>query len=724
VLLALVLVYGIAVVNSSSSSGDKARTVGLNYDKSRGAGSSSDRAQRKKQFKNECHAAIESESDLDASDVDEYTEYVETFDKLDRYLQHLHDGHDGCNLTRNYRAYEHNKRRIAQLNAKAARFEVVNGRVFKENYAVNEFTDCDDVCRAEYLEKDFTFPRTSNPKRRHLQKYIQSAGYSEWELEPDCIVLDQDYFAGVNADTTKQDSMWSQECGAVKDQGVLGTCWAFASTAQFQCNFNAAHQERRVFSEKYATDCSGSAEGKVGAEEGGWQENLDEFYTDNGACSKYHKAYDDTDPTNYDGDCSCDVEKEHGQCYHFYTSIDAKGKLAIANAAQLYALSFGVALCSSFYDVGGDNAVWFGCGDNEQPYPGGHAMTIVGQVAGRYVLVRNSWGTRVRSTNAAHLWGSRTEPGHVWFHSDVWSSAAFAQWAKWAPFSFSYFRPQPHSEHESPTAKCHDQGPCDSGFMDTSDGAFTYDSCAADCEGGAYYADSTSACNCVCQTVGTCDGANEPVGKEDKDEDAGCPLVSSGFNGVADVLNGDWTYLGEHSGKAYYQNDRLTPDVFVVYSYGEYIITDVIDGTSYICKCGGTELELSECEWNCWNGINPSATTLTDCGSSAPRARSDADAQLTDNENQNRIKLVAPRRPREFEAQPAKDVDPALIAITMDQALVLAVALLICVNFCVAMKIMRRRAGTCRKTRRVEDSETETEQAMQSEAEQMLQPSN
>jgi hypothetical protein len=73
-----------------------------------------------------------------------------------------------------------------------------------------------------------------------------------------------------------------------------------------------------------------------------------------------------------------------------------------------------------------------------------------------------------------------------------------------------------------------------------------------------------------------------------------------------------------------------------------------------------------------------------------------------------------------------RGVDTALIAITTDQALALAVALLICVNVCVAMEIMRRRARTwCKKTsyakvQMVEDSEA----VMQSEAEQILQVSN
>jgi len=564
--LTLVLVYGIAVVSADRDS----------------------TSERKKRFKQGCSAAIENEPDLDAADVNEYTEYVSAYGKLDRYLN------DGCNFTRNYRAYESNKRRIDELNAKANRFEVVNGRVFNESYGVNEFTDCDDDCRRELL-----VPFNPDPNRRRLQRGGNRGG-NRRESE-DCIELDQDYFADVDAAATIQDSMWRKECGAVKNQGMLGTCWAFSSTAQFQCNFNAAHQETRVFSEKYATDCSGSSVGRV--VEGGDMKALNEWYTDNGACSDYYKAYNDRDSTDYNGDCDCDAEKEYGQCYKFFTSVDAKGKLAIANAAQLYALSFGVAICSSFYDVGGDNAVWYGCKSGEALI-GGHAMTIVGQDGGRYVLVRNSWGTDYYAG-----WGSQSEPGHVWFHSDVWSSQA-GEGGSWMEFSFTYFPPQSQSqsEHEVPIAKCHAQGPCDSGFMDTSDGSYTRaaDNCAADCAGGDYVDD---ACNCVCQAVGICDDQDGDEDEPLSGEDEVCPLVSSDFKHSS--FNGDWTYVGQHNEKAYYQHAEF----FVAYSGGQYIITDDLRSGEPYCDCGRGATELSECEWYCWDGAHAKATALANCDS-------------------------------------------------------------------------------------------------------------
>jgi len=68
-------------------------------------------------------------------------------------------------------------------------------------------------------------------------------------------------------------------------------------------------------------------------------------------------------------------------------------------------------------------------------------------------------------------------------------------------------------------------------------------------------------------------------------------------------------------------------------------------------------------------------------------------------------------------ANPQRGVDAALITITTDEALAVGVALLICANVCVAMEIMRRRAGAwCKKTSYAG--------VMQSEAEQILQVSN
>jgi len=374
--------------------------------------------------------------------------------------------------------------------------------------------------------------------------------------------------------------------------------------------------------------------------------------------------------------------------------------------------------------------------------------------------------------------------------------------------------------------------------MDTSDGAYIYDSCAADCDGGANYASPDSECNCVCQAARTCDSvasvpgdivvieepsqptfdcacitvsgatynsavdgtytaqdstctlyeqqsdsgeklylkklwdywgfatsatsdplwstygycyagestdpascswwiggdvrADPMCGAMDEDSvesEEDCPLVSSGFN--FEKFNGDWTYLGEHEGKPFYQHDEHAK-YFIAYSEmcREYMITyDVESSTSY-CRCGLEDNDwdpkpLSECEWNCWDGDQFEddgttwATTRTDCGDSAG---SIANHQHNDN---YAVKLVAPRPPspgkqNEIKLRRPKLVAPPeligteapLITITTHQALgvAVAVALLICFTFCVAM---RRRNKTRMSYAKVQMEDSEAEQNQQ-----------
>jgi len=206
------------------------------------------------------------------------------------------------------------------------------------------------------------------------------------------------------------------------------------------------------------------------------------------------------------------------------------------------------------------------------------------------------------------------------------------------------------------------------------------------------------------------------------DDDETCPLVSSGF-GLSD-FNGDWTYVGEHDGKPLYQNVQNAA-YFVLYSRncGQYMITSNMEGTSCQCGCCNT-IVLSECKWECYDGMYASALILSNCGGSSPSGPSRSRpgtrtevAHVMHNENENVIpKLVPP--PADQQAN-----DPALITIniTVEQALLGAVAMMICV----ALAMMARRAGSCRKASYAkvlmvsEDSEAE-----QTEAEQALHISN
>lgn len=50
--------------------------------------------------------------------------------------------------------------------------------------------------------------------------------------------------------------------------------------------------------------------------------------------------------------------------------------------------------------------------------------------------------------------------------------------------------------------QCYSQGPCDSGYMDVTDGNYHWWACGVDCEGGTHWTDVR--CLCACQVAGDC----------------------------------------------------------------------------------------------------------------------------------------------------------------------------------------------------------------------------
>mmetsp|Transcript_73282 Transcript_73282/g.65968 ORF Transcript_73282/g.65968 Transcript_73282/m.65968 type:complete len:268 (-) Transcript_73282:284-1087(-) len=55
---------------------------------------------------------------------------------------------------------------------------------------------------------------------------------------------------------------------------------------------------------------------------------------------------------------------------------------------------------------------------------------------------------------------------------------------------------------EGQTEVCEARGPCNEGYMDVTEGNYNWWACGADCEGGKYYTDGV--CNCACQPAGQC----------------------------------------------------------------------------------------------------------------------------------------------------------------------------------------------------------------------------
>ena len=88
------------------------------------------------------------------------------------------------------------------------------------------------------------------------------------------------------------------------------------------------------------------------------------------------------------------------------------------------AMSFGMGLDSTFWNVGGNNAEYYGCSEGISEY---HAMAIIGSditssdgSSGK-LLVRNSWGTN---------WGNN---GYFWLSSEAAESCQFGSlsWNSW-----------------------------------------------------------------------------------------------------------------------------------------------------------------------------------------------------------------------------------------------------------------------------------------------------
>ena len=82
-------------------------------------------------------------------------------------------------------------------------------------------------------------------------------------------------------------------CGTMYDQGAYPTCWAFASTNQFECNYNQFYQQSVSFSQCYTIECS-NVDGTVcnpPEADGGYPICANTHFVDTGASRSYPQPY-------------------------------------------------------------------------------------------------------------------------------------------------------------------------------------------------------------------------------------------------------------------------------------------------------------------------------------------------------------------------------------------------------------------------------------------------
>ena len=196
---------------------------------------------------------------------------------------------------------------------------------------------------------------------------------------------------------------WRSQCTPIKNQGVCGDCWAFASVATLECNIKIHDNVTRILSEEFVTDCY--TQGSNGCN-GGWCAHQCWVSTYKGANSKGGGAvYEIDDPT------TCNGTGKTGTCstsgYTPHETISSYAQIPNENQNGIPPDS---SMKRAIYNYG---PIWI-CIDASMTafnnYTGGiftyttststdHSVALVGWVdsagvaGGGYWIMRNSWGT-------------------------------------------------------------------------------------------------------------------------------------------------------------------------------------------------------------------------------------------------------------------------------------------------------------------------------------------
>jgi hypothetical protein len=227
------------------------------------------------------------------------------------------------------------------------------------------------------------------------------------------------------------DYRWAAQ--PIQDQSGCGSCWAFASIAQYEFNYYKYKSIWSKQNEQYILDCVGDS---IGNCVGGWPHQTNQWLGDYGSCPKYgYYLYDAKDTWSCSPSCwgtktsttnaraACITESSTG-----YDSENYNYWKIIANAAQYVSLAFWMGISNDFfylksYDTSNDvKSLWYDC-DTSNMNEGTHAMAIYGVwYTGDWLLIRNSWGDD---------WG---DDGYFWLSSGSIANCNFQNYV-----SFNYW---------------------------------------------------------------------------------------------------------------------------------------------------------------------------------------------------------------------------------------------------------------------------------------------
>jgi C1A family cysteine protease len=189
---------------------------------------------------------------------------------------------------------------------------------------------------------------------------------------------------------TKKDVNWVEagETTKVKDQGSCGSCWAFSGTETVESAYALAHglsgDQVPQLAEQQAVDCAKYPEyGSMGCN-GGWMDDVFDYYMTHKACTEAEYKYTARDGTCKEDQCSLDLGLT-GRVNIPEGDLDA-----LLTAAETVPIAIAVDASSwSFYSGGILKSKKTNLNHGVQL--DGYHIDSDDQ---EYLFVRNSWGSR------------------------------------------------------------------------------------------------------------------------------------------------------------------------------------------------------------------------------------------------------------------------------------------------------------------------------------------